>query len=196
MTQPTSLGTVETLQQGAWCKSTGCAWLCLPKDLISICKYRSAYAGSVQAVHYFWSLLHWAKRSVPQWSMCLSLERKRLLRAWISFCWALSLLQPGPAQVSSRSGLSGSLTFPQWQFARVCWVWLPREWCQHLSSLPFWVCVFQQEVTKVCLVSLYRFIPFWHILDLDICPKLHQPFPYTARNHLFTYGEGTSILLS
>lgn len=51
-TLPRPAGTLVRLQ-GAWCKSTGCAWLCTPMVLISLCKYRTVHAGGVQAVRCF-----------------------------------------------------------------------------------------------------------------------------------------------
>lgn len=112
-TLPRPAGTLVRLQ-GAQCKSTGCAWLCTPMVLISLCKCRTVHAGGVQAIRCFDRFCAEQSEKSPVKCGFLSLKKRCPLACTPLLCpWGPHSLQ-------------------------ICWIpqfWLPVDRCQYLSPL-------------------------------------------------------------
>lgn len=134
-TLPRPAGTLVRLQ-GAWCKSMGCAWLCTPMVLISLCKCRTVHAGGVQAIRCFDRFCAEQSEKSPVKCGFLSLKKKGVL------CLAHHCCDPGGPSPCKFAGFPG-FGFP----------WTDASICPHglLGCLCIWMCVFQQKSDKVCM---------------------------------------------
>lgn len=139
----------------------------------------------MQAINYFWSLLHWAKWNVYVWA------------SKIKVCSGLWLPSPKLRPCSSLTqwfrdepGLHGSLIPLSPQKTCQCLLGLACHGVM-LPAVPSASsrCVFQQKVIKSAFVSLHRFGFFF--LALSICSRLYQLFPFSARSQLFTWEKET-----
>lgn len=143
-TLPRPAGTLVRLQ-GAWCKSMGCAWLCTPMVLISLCKYRTVHAGGVQAIRCFDHFCAEQSEKSPVKCGFLSLKKKGVL------CLAHHCCAPGGPSPCKFAGFPG-FGFP----------WTDASICPHglLGCLCIWMCVFQQKMTKSACLCLHTFASF------------------------------------